>query len=86
MRLEARVPCVRFCVVALSMMPFGIAAAQPLPDRPRVITSAHQARSLTVEQSKRGLPVRFRATVTYYDPYITPSASVPGKSDPVALG
>jgi two-component system sensor histidine kinase/response regulator len=53
-----------------------LAAAQPLPDRPRVITSAYQAHSLAVEESKRGLPVRFRATVTYYDPYIDPRRGV----------
>jgi signal transduction histidine kinase/CheY-like chemotaxis protein len=57
-------------------MPFDIGAAQPLPDRPRVITSAHQVHSLTVEESKQGLPVRFRATVTYYDPFILPGGGV----------
>ncbi len=51
-------------------------AAQSPPDPPRVITNAYQAHGLTVEESKRGLPVRFRATVTYYDPYIDPRRGV----------
>jgi signal transduction histidine kinase/CheY-like chemotaxis protein len=58
-------------------LPSGIGpAAQSPSDRPRVITNAYQAHGLTVEESKRGLPVRFRATVTYYDPYIDPRRGV----------
>ncbi len=72
MRLEARTLRVRLCAAALSLTPFGIATAQPPPDRPRVINNAHQAHSLPTEEAKRGVPVRFRATVTYYDPYIDP--------------
>ena len=69
-RREPKVQRVRFCALALSLIPFGIAAARALPDGPRVISSAYQAHSLSVEESKRGLPVHFRATVTYYDPYL----------------
>jgi signal transduction histidine kinase/CheY-like chemotaxis protein len=53
-----------------------MAAPQPPADRPRVVTSARQAHSLAVEEAKQGFPVRFRATVTYYDPYIAPSLGV----------
>ena len=71
-RTWSKAPCVRFCAVAFSLIPFGIAAAQLLPDRPGVITSAYQTHTLPTEEAKRGVPVRFRATVTYYDPYIDP--------------
>ncbi len=71
MRREPKVQFVRFCAAAWSLIPFGIAAAQPLPDRPRVVTSAYQLHTLPTEEAKRGVPVRFRATVTYYDPYLS---------------
>jgi len=76
MKIRARI-CVHLARFGLSAWlivahcALGI-AAPPLRDRPLVITSARQAHSLTVEESKLGLPVRFRATVTYYDPYIDP--------------
>jgi signal transduction histidine kinase/CheY-like chemotaxis protein len=69
---QPKVACVRFYLIAWSLISFGMVAAPPLPGQSRVITSAYQAHNLPVEESKLGLPVHFRATVTYYDPYIDP--------------
>jgi len=54
--------------------PAGSAAqetrAEPQPLA--ILTTAHAAHSLTLEEAARKYPVRLRATVTYYDPYVDP--------------
>jgi len=66
----------RSCIIAFSLILLGMAAAKAAPSAPQVVTSAHQAHSLTAEDAGRGVPVRFRAVVTYYDPYIDPRRGV----------
>ena len=51
--------------VALALLPIGAAAAGP-----RTITTAREAHSLTLDQTRRRYPVHLRAVVTYFDPYI----------------
>ena len=54
------------------------AAVSAAQDRPPgrlalpVLTTAHQAHSLTVEEAARNYPVHLSAVVTYYDPYVDP--------------
>ena len=43
------------------------AAAPPAPVLLQVLTEAGQVHALTVDEAKRGYPVRFRAVVTFYD-------------------
>ena len=61
---------------ASTLFAFQFVAAQPNWNGVRVITSAREAHSLTVAESKAGLPVHFRAVATYYDPYIDPRRGV----------
>ena len=65
----------RFPVPALCVLLVGLAAVRgQVPKGPRnnlrVLTTAREAHSLTAEQAVRAYPVRLRAVVTYYDPYI----------------
>lgn len=46
--------------------------AQPERQSLPVLTTAHQAHSLTIEEAARNYPVRLSAVVTYYDPYVDP--------------
>jgi signal transduction histidine kinase/CheY-like chemotaxis protein len=60
----------------LSLGIAGTVMAQPAPRTQPVIASAHGVHELPAEQAKLRLPVRFRAVVTYYDPYLTLESGV----------
>jgi len=65
----------RFPVRALSVLLVGLAAVRgQVPQAPRnnlrVLTGAREVHSLNAEEAARAYPVRLRALVTYYDPYI----------------
>jgi len=47
-------------------------SAQAREEETRPITTAFAAHEITLEEAARELPVRLRAVVTYYDPYIDP--------------
>ncbi|MGA2595506.1 MAG: response regulator [Bryobacteraceae bacterium] len=54
--------------ISLLLSAAGLAGQNQLA----VLTTAHQAHSLTIKQAARNYPVRLSAVVTYYDPYIDP--------------
>ena len=58
--------------IVLMIGPAAILAQQkPAESQPLAIfTTAHQAHDLALDEATRKHPVRLRATVTYYDPYI----------------
>jgi signal transduction histidine kinase/ActR/RegA family two-component response regulator len=53
------------------------AEQRPLP----TLTRAHDAHSLTIGQARRNYPVKLRAVVTYYDPFVDPRRPVLFVSD-----
>ena len=55
-------------VFGLSFVGPTQAAEQSLP----VLTTAHQAHSLSLGEAVKAYPVQMRAVITYYDPYIDP--------------
>jgi diguanylate cyclase (GGDEF)-like protein len=60
------------CGLALAC---SVAAAQLAngPERPlRTLTTAHETHDISLKEAARGYPVRIRAVVTYYDPYVDP--------------
>ena len=69
---------VRWLRAAVILVLAGFTArAQPATANPAplpLLTTARKAHDMTAEEAARGYPVLLRAVVTYYDPYIDPSA------------
>ncbi len=65
MRRRAAIWICAACIVGC-LPPTASPASGPM----RVLTKARAVHSLTVEEARRGYPVRLRAVATYYDPYV----------------
>uniref|UniRef100_UPI001C5C9355 hypothetical protein n=1 Tax=Nevskia soli TaxID=418856 RepID=UPI001C5C9355 len=66
MRRRAALWICAACMVCCLLPNARPASAPPM----RVLTNARAVHSLTVEEARRGYPVRLRAVATYYDPYV----------------
>ncbi len=61
-----------FLLAVLLLLPSLAAAADPATPPLPILTTAHQAHSLTAEEALRGYPIHLRGVLTLYDAYVDP--------------
>jgi signal transduction histidine kinase/CheY-like chemotaxis protein len=74
--LQRQERCLVLITAALVLLlgsPASVAQEKEAEPKPLgILTTAHAAHNLTIEEAARKHPVHLRAVVTYYDPYIDP--------------